>query len=62
LTDDVVYEAMANATNPYGDGRAAHKIVDVLAATATDRSRTRAELDSDSYEHSDRPLHESAVA
>jgi UDP-N-acetylglucosamine 2-epimerase (non-hydrolysing) len=31
LTDTAVYESMATATNPYGDGRAAERIVAVLA-------------------------------
>lgn len=32
LTDPAAYEAMAKAANPYGDGTAARKIVDVLLA------------------------------
>ena len=32
LADEQTYEAMARSTNPYGDGHAAKKIVDVLAA------------------------------
>jgi UDP-N-acetylglucosamine 2-epimerase len=31
LTDTAVYESMATATNPYGDGRAAERIAAVLA-------------------------------
>jgi UDP-N-acetylglucosamine 2-epimerase (non-hydrolysing) len=31
LTDTAVYQSMATATNPYGDGRAAERIVAVLA-------------------------------
>lgn len=30
LTDEVAYDAMANAVNPYGDGKAAGRIVDAL--------------------------------
>lgn len=32
LTDDAVYQAMAHAANPYGDGRAAERIRDILAS------------------------------
>ena len=32
LSDKAAYDAMANATNPYGDGHAAERIVKVLAA------------------------------
>jgi UDP-N-acetylglucosamine 2-epimerase (non-hydrolysing) len=31
LTDPAAYAAMANAVNPYGDGRAAQRAVDALA-------------------------------
>ena len=31
LTDEAAYQAMANATNPYGDGRASERIVSALA-------------------------------
>jgi len=31
LTDNAVYESMATATNPYGDGQAAARIAAVLA-------------------------------
>jgi len=30
LDDDVAYQQMAQAVNPYGDGRAAQRIVDTL--------------------------------
>ncbi len=30
LTDDELYESMANAVNPYGDGRASKRIVDAI--------------------------------
>jgi UDP-N-acetylglucosamine 2-epimerase (non-hydrolysing) len=36
LGDDQAYEAMARSTNPYGDGDAAKKIVDVLHARSAD--------------------------
>jgi UDP-N-acetylglucosamine 2-epimerase (non-hydrolysing) len=32
LTDSEEYERMARAENPYGDGRAAHRIVAAIAA------------------------------
>jgi UDP-N-acetylglucosamine 2-epimerase (non-hydrolysing) len=32
LADEQTYQAMARSTNPYGDGHAAKKIVDILAA------------------------------
>jgi len=31
LEDKTVYARMANAVNPYGDGTASRKIVDILA-------------------------------
>ena len=31
LTDQAAYQAMANVANPYGDGRAAERIVEVIA-------------------------------
>jgi UDP-N-acetylglucosamine 2-epimerase (non-hydrolysing) len=36
LTDKAAYERMATASNPYGDGRAAEKIVSFLAARLTE--------------------------
>ena len=38
LGDERTYEAMARSTNPYGNGDAAKKIVDVLAARSADPS------------------------
>jgi UDP-N-acetylglucosamine 2-epimerase (non-hydrolysing) len=35
LTDPEAYAAMANAVNPYGDGKAADRIVDILVGTVT---------------------------
>ena len=37
LDDAAVYEAMSKAVNPYGDGQACRRIVDVLAGKGTDR-------------------------
>jgi UDP-N-acetylglucosamine 2-epimerase len=34
LTDEAAHRAMASATNPYGDGRAADRIVAILAGTS----------------------------
>ncbi|MGI9429090.1 MAG: UDP-N-acetylglucosamine 2-epimerase, partial [Bythopirellula sp.] len=31
LTDQAAYQAMANVANPYGDGRAAARIVEAIA-------------------------------
>ena len=32
LTDDVVYQRMAKAGNPYGDGKSSQRIVEIVAA------------------------------
>ena len=37
LDDSVVYNKMSKAVNPYGDGLACHRIVEVLADKETDR-------------------------
>lgn len=37
LEDSAAYEKMSKAVNPYGDGKACRRIVDVLAGNATDR-------------------------
>lgn len=41
LDDDSAYEAMSKAVNPYGDGQACCRIVDVLAGRETDRYEVR---------------------
>jgi UDP-N-acetylglucosamine 2-epimerase (non-hydrolysing) len=43
LTDEATYQAMARATCPYGDGRAAERIVDVLVARHAADGRGRRE-------------------
>ena len=37
LEDSAAYEKMSKAVNPYGDGKACRRIVDVVAGNATDR-------------------------
>ena len=37
LDDATTYEQMSKAVNPYGDGQACRRIVDVLAEKETDR-------------------------
>ncbi len=46
VTDPVLYANMATARNPFGDGRAAARIVARLAADVTDRRRLNADQDS----------------
>jgi UDP-N-acetylglucosamine 2-epimerase (non-hydrolysing) len=43
LSDAEAWNAMARASNPFGDGRAAGKIVDAIAAWARDRGLGRAD-------------------
>ena len=43
LTDQETYQAMASATCPYGDGRAAERIVDVLVSRYAAGGRARRE-------------------
>lgn len=49
LTEPATYAAMAQATNPYGDGDAAHHIVDVLAGgpTVVDLTEPAADVNAD---------------
>ena len=37
LDDDAAYDKMSKAVNPYGDGKACHRIADILAGKETDR-------------------------
>jgi len=42
LDDDVAYEAMSNATNPFGDGHAAERIVQIIGESFDRRRMIRA--------------------
>jgi UDP-N-acetylglucosamine 2-epimerase (non-hydrolysing) len=44
LEDPAAHERMANATNPYGDGRAAERIADVLEERLAGRPALAAEV------------------
>jgi UDP-N-acetylglucosamine 2-epimerase (non-hydrolysing) len=49
LTDHAVYEQMARAHNPYGDGRAAERIVEILSRKYTGETRWHARSMSSSF-------------
>ncbi|MBX2861882.1 MAG: UDP-N-acetylglucosamine 2-epimerase (non-hydrolyzing) [Vampirovibrio sp.] len=44
LTDEAAYKAMAQAVNPYGDGKASARIMDALRAFQQQRLSTKAEV------------------
>ena len=39
LSDDIIYKAMSRAHNPYGDGKAASRVIDVLISAGFDRTK-----------------------
>ncbi|MDO4273963.1 MAG: UDP-N-acetylglucosamine 2-epimerase (non-hydrolyzing) [Eubacteriales bacterium] len=46
LSDEAVYEKMAHAVNPYGDGYASHRIADILCVNMEDRVCNKSGSDS----------------